>query len=264
MTTIHSLLVATDFSDDGKHAVRRAALLAHEHGASLHILHVLKPEGCRPLRDWFSRHKDIELKAAQALGALQRVSVEIQGAYGVIASVEVVVGDPYATLMKASERADLVVLGRRGRSRLEELLGGGAAERVLRTCKRPVLVVSLPAEKPYGRVLVPIDFTAACDAALGAAGLLRGRTESTLHVFHAIDTQREAVLRDADVPEHIIRETRMMEEAGTHVRMRRRAARVGLYGDSTRFALAYGPQRASPRPVQGWISSADVAPPVRQ
>jgi len=41
------------------------------------------------------------------------------------------------------------------------------------------------------------------------------------------------VLRDADVPEHIIRETRITEEAGTTARMRRRAARLGL--DSTRM-----------------------------
>lgn len=35
-----SILAATDFSIDGNNAVRRAALLAHEHGARLTLVHV--------------------------------------------------------------------------------------------------------------------------------------------------------------------------------------------------------------------------------
>lgn len=62
-----------------------------------------------------------------------------------------------------------------------------------------------------------------------------------MQVFHAINSQRDAVLRDADVPEHIIRETRLMEEAGTHARMLRKVAGLGLDCAPLSFALAYGP-----------------------
>ena len=60
MTPFNAILVATDFSIDGNNAVRRAALLAHQHGAGLHILHVLKEPACRPLREWFTPLADIE------------------------------------------------------------------------------------------------------------------------------------------------------------------------------------------------------------
>jgi hypothetical protein len=50
-----------------------------------------------------------------------------------------------------------------------------------------------------------------------------------MHVFHAIHSLRDAVLRDAGVPEHIIREAPLMEEAGTNARMRRKVAGLGLY-----------------------------------
>ena len=113
--------------------------------------------------------------------------------------------------MRASARADLVVLGRRGHSRLTGLRVGRTVDRMLRTCRLPVLVVKLPVERSYERILVPIDFTASSDAAIRVAA--RMQSEAGMQVFHAIHSQREAVLREADVPEHIISELRMMEEA---------------------------------------------------
>jgi nucleotide-binding universal stress UspA family protein len=244
MTPFTSILAATDFSDDGNNAVRRAALLAHQHGAQLRILHVLKAAGCKPLREWLASPTiDIDLKAAQARDALRRVAVEISGAYDVSASVMVEVGDPYAILMQASERADLVVLGQRGRARLEGLLVRGTVDRMLRTCRRPILVVKTAMEGSYRRVLVPIDFTASSETAMAvAAGM---PPDTGLHVFHAISSQRQAVLRDADVPEHIIRETRVTEEAGTNARMRRTVARLGLDSVRANFSIAHGPAARS-------------------
>lgn len=238
MTSFESLLVATDFSVDGNNAVRRAALLAHEHGTRLHILHVVKAAGCRLLRDWYSPTLDLDLRTAQARGALQRVAVEITAAYDVVPTIEVLVGDPLETLLRASERADLVVMGRCGRSRLGRLLVGRTTERLLRTCRRPVLVVRRPVEQSYRQLLVPIDFTASSDAAIRVAAHMR--QEARMQVFHAINSRRDAVLRDADVPERIIRETRLLEEAGTNARMRRQVAGLGLDCSPMNFALAYG------------------------
>lgn len=243
MTPFKSILVATDFSIAGTHAVRRAALLAHEHGARLDILHVLNAAGCQSLRDWFSPSADIDLKTAQARESLRRFAVEIAGKYDLSARVELRVGDVLETLMQASQRAELVVLGQRGHGRFGALLLGGTVDRMLRTCRRPVLVVKTPVEGPYRRVLVPVDLTACSDAAVEVAALMPHA--SGMHVFHAIDSRREAVLRDADVPAHIIRESRLMEEAGAEARMRRRVGRLGLDGTRVAFAVAHGPAARS-------------------
>ena len=239
MTSFTSILAATDFSVDGNNAVRRAALLAHELGAHLRILHVLSVTGYKPLRDWFPPTLDFDLKAAQARDALRRQAVEISGAYDLTASVEVAVGDPFEALMQASEHVDLVVLGQRRHGRLKGLLLGRTVDRMLRICRRPVLIVKTPVQGSYRRVLVPIDFTASSDAAIRVAE--RMRRETGMRVFHAINSKREAVLRDADVPEHVIRETRLMEEGAINARMRRRVARLGLDSTSMTYALAYGP-----------------------
>ena len=239
MTSFTSILAATDFSVDGNNAVRRAALLAHELGAHLRILHVLNVTGYKPLRDWFSPTLDFDLKAAQARDALRRLAVEISGAYDLTASVELAVGDPLARLMQASEHVDLVVLGQRGHGRLSGWLAGRTVDRMLRTCRCPVLVVKTAVQGSYRRVLVPIDFTASSDAAIRVADWMR--RETGMHLFHAINSRREAVLRDADVPQHIIRETRLMEEGAINARMRRKVARLGLDSTSMTYALAYGP-----------------------
>ena len=238
MTPFNSILAATDFSIDGNNAVRRAALLAHEHNARLKLVHVLDPDGCKPLRDWFSPSTDIDLKGAQARETLRRFAVEIAGRYDVASSVEVMVGEPLETLMQASERAELLIVGRRGHSRFKALLVGRTVDRLLSICRHPVLVVRTPVEGAYRRVLVAVDFTAPSDAAVQvAAGLAR---DGGMQVFHAIDSHREAVLRGTDVPKQVIHEARLRQEAGTIARMRRQAARLGLDRTRMGFVVAHG------------------------
>lgn len=236
MTSFTSILVATDFSIDGNNAVRRAALLAHRHGAHLKLVHALDPAGFKPLRDWFAPSTGIDLMAAQAWDSLRRFAVEIAGRYDVASTVEVVVGEPLQTLLQASEQAELLVVGRRGHSRLQAMFVGRTADRLLRTCRRPVLVVRSPAEGSYRRVLVPVDFTTHSEAAIQLAARLA--PGSGLQVFHAINAHREAVLRDCEVPEQVVRESRLRQEAGAVARMRRNAVRLGL--DSTQMGFAVG------------------------
>lgn len=238
MTSIMSLLVGTDFSVEGNNAVRRAALLAQQHGARLHILHVVNAAGYKPWRDWFCPPVGFDTLTAQAQRALQRMAVEVTATYSLTPTVEILVGDPFETLLQASDRADMVVLGRRDRSRLGGWLAGRAAERVIGNIERPVLVVRTPVKQPYRRVLVPMDFSASSDAAIRVAAQMR--REAILQVFHALSSHRETLLRDADVPEHIVRETRLMEEAGTSARMRRKVTGLGLDCTLMGFVLAYG------------------------
>lgn len=246
MTSLTSILAATDFSVDGNNAVRRAALLAYEHGARLHVLHVLRPDGCKPLREWFSPTIDLDLRGAQARAALRRVATEILGAYDVAASVEVVVGDPFATLLREAARFSLVVLGRRGHSRLDTLLIGRTADRMIRTCRPPVQVVRKGVEAPYRQVLMPVDFANGSDSVWQSAAALASQAQ--VQVFHATDGFREARLRRAAVDESIIHDLRAREESAACARMRRIAARLGL--NRAQWSFAAGPGPAAPAALE--------------
>lgn len=233
MKSFTSLLAATDFSIDGNNAVRRAALLAHEHGAYLKIAHVLEPAVCKLVRDWFTPAIGADLEAAQARETLRCLAMEIAGRYDVEVAVEVMVGDPLENLLLASQEFDLLVLGRRGHRRFPRLIVGRTVDRATRLRRGPVLVVKTPAEGPYRQVLVPVDFTVSSDAALGLAA--RVACIGGLHVFHAINSHGVAPLRGADVPEDVVRATLLRQEAGALARIRRAAAKVGL--DSTRLGV---------------------------
>lgn len=238
MNPITSILAGTDFSADSNNAVRRAALLAREHGARLYVVHVLRADGCKPLRDWFAPTTDMDLKAAQARETLRRIAVKLAGDHDVTATVEVMVGDPLAMLMQASRDVDLVVLGQQGHSRLETLLIGRTTDRMLRTSRRPVLVVKRAAVAGYRRPLATVDFTPSSDDALRfAAGLLR---RTPLHVFHATDTHVESMLRRADVAESTIRSVRASEEIAVHSRLRRSTEDLGLGDQPMAYSVGYG------------------------
>lgn len=239
MTLFRSILAATDFSVDGNNAVRRAALLARQHDARLSLLHVVNPAGFKPLRDWFRPSADIDLATARARAKLRRFAAEIAGQHDIGAKIEVRIGDVDAELLRASEDVDLLVLGERGKNPLKDLVIGKTADRLLRTCRTPLLVVKQAAQDPYRRVLVPIDFTPGSNAAIRSAASLA--TGVGVQLFHALSSTREAVLREADVPAAVIRESRAREEAGAGARMRRSVARLGLDSRSMSFALGRGP-----------------------
>lgn len=238
MTSIATILVATDFSPDGNNAVWRAALLARELDARLTLLHVADSAGFKPLRGWLLRPLDIDLQAAQARTALRQLAAEIARRHDVTAAVEVRVGDAHDELLAAGAQADLIVLGQRGRKPWKSLLIGGTVDRMLDASRTPLLVVKRTADAAYRRVLVPVDLTPHSDAAVQVgASVAPG---AGIEVFHAIDSTRDAVLREAGVKQTILREARARDEARIDARMRRSVARAGLDGRRVSFSLTYG------------------------
>jgi len=78
---------------------------------------------------------------------MRRFVAEIAGRYDVTTSVEVIVGGPLDTLMQESDGAALLVQGRQDHGRFKSPLVDGIADRMLGTCRRPVLVVKARVER---------------------------------------------------------------------------------------------------------------------
>jgi nucleotide-binding universal stress UspA family protein len=141
----HIILCPTDFSENSTVALRIARDLAQQNQATLIVLHVadtlgpeglgfveaetrLQPEG--HVADlWRELH---QLAPAEPDLTLRRLLRE---------------GDPAQVIEQVvrEESCDLVVLGTHGRTGLEHLLMGSIAERIIRRCPCPVLVVKYPA-----------------------------------------------------------------------------------------------------------------------
>jgi nucleotide-binding universal stress UspA family protein len=123
---VQTILHPTDHSDSSRAALRYAVALAHDYGARLVILHVVKtltPESVPPL----------ETDSGGASRPLGRVPIEY-----VLRQ-----GETVATILQtARERAcDLIVLGHHPSRSWARLFGPGRAERILRDAPCPVLVV---------------------------------------------------------------------------------------------------------------------------
>ncbi len=198
-----SLLVATDFSDNARQATYRAAALAAANGAQLELLHVMSRSSLDALREVFREHP-----AAQAAligdveSMLSEEAANVAAQAGVNTNSRVSIGNVLDDILAATANADMLVVGAHGLNPLRDALLGTTAERLLRKCKRPVLVVKRPPRGAYENVLVPVDFSAHSAAALNLA--VRVAPTAKVIVAHAFDVPFEGQLRLAEVSiEHI-------------------------------------------------------------
>jgi nucleotide-binding universal stress UspA family protein len=149
-------------------ATWRAALVARELGANLHILHPA------PQARVVSREQN----------ALRELADDIRQRTRLTITVEAVHGDVLGHAVAASRDAAMVVLPSTRANPLREWIMGTQAERLIRLCRSPVLVVKRPALLAYRRVLVPLDIEDHAVPLIAlAASLSRG---SRLEVLHAI------------------------------------------------------------------------------
>lgn len=208
MTTMKTLLAATDFSDDARHAVLRAALIAVEQRAQLEALHVMSGPSLNALREMFPSSSDAEAKLVDdAKHMLDELVADVAKKTGAAVTARVKVGHVLNEIISSSEQSDMLVLGARGMNPLRDMILGTTAERLLRKCMCPVLVAKCPPLGPYQRVIVPVDFSPYSVAALRMALLVAPMADITL--VHAFDVPFEGKLWLAGVAEEKIQEYRI-------------------------------------------------------
>jgi nucleotide-binding universal stress UspA family protein len=159
---IKHILVATDLTDRSERACERGIRRARERAATVDLLHVV--EGGLRAQVQERRRALAEEYLREWLASLP----ETEGP-GVRFSVET--GDPFSVILERAQdrNAVLIVLGEPGKKGLKDLFGGTTAERVVRHCDRPVLIIRQTAPGAYRRVLVAIDFSEGASRALDAA-----------------------------------------------------------------------------------------------
>ena len=157
------VLVATDFSEPARQALRYALEEAALHHARVTLLHVLPPHtrtdvyfitgapgpevgfdpavegrlGASPLPSPTVVRRDHDEEALTQLRDLMLGSFD--GAW----EVEVAAGHPAETIVRVAHerRADLIVMGTHGRTGLPHMLLGSVAEKVVQLAPCPVLTV---------------------------------------------------------------------------------------------------------------------------
>jgi universal stress protein E len=188
MEKIQRIVAATDFSARANRAVQRAVRLAMEHGAELHLLHVLP---IFPLETFKRLVVDTPLETEQMLynrinSMLQRLA-EALARSGMVVRHHVAIGRAHVEINRYAEshHADLIVLGDQGENFAQEFFLGTTVSKTLRKGQCPLLIVKQEPMDQYRHVLVPVDFSAPSRLALHMA--LKVAPQTPIQVLHVAE-----------------------------------------------------------------------------
>jgi nucleotide-binding universal stress UspA family protein len=176
------ILVGTDFSPESEIALAHAVRIARRLDARLLLAHagtLIEPTAAALAPESVALIEYQKIVAEHEVESRARLGELVSGvqAQGLVAEEHLIDGFADTALRDAAESldVDLVVIGTHGRTGLKRLLLGSVAERVVRLCRRHVMVarpVGLDAAAPgggYRRVLVPTDFTPLAERAFELA-----------------------------------------------------------------------------------------------
>lgn len=228
MNSLTHILAPTDFSGPSRHAAERAARLAREHGARLHLLHVVHAGALERLRALLGADTGVEPELIlDANRQLEALAAELGGAHGPGIEISLRNGSVLTEVDAQADAigAELVVLGARGAG-FRRIALGTTAERLLRTTRRPLLVVKQKAHEPYRRVLVPVDFSASSVATITLAR--RVAPGASVVLLHAYEVPFETRMRMAGVDTQRIEQYRAQAKQSAHQRLHEAAAAAGL------------------------------------
>ncbi len=198
---IRRVLVPIDFSQPSRDALEFALPLLKGFGAELHLAHVVPPDSpLSGLADLPLVVPEIEIGRrvkTHLKDATRKFSVHLRRG-----NIHALKGRPFEEICRLAReiKIDLIITATRGLTGLKHLTLGSTAERVVRYSPCPVLVVrsrngksrkgrSGRSRTPFGRILVPIDFSDCSEKGLLYAINFARRFKSKLVLLHSIALQ---------------------------------------------------------------------------
>lgn len=213
-----TLLAAIDLEQGSSLVVNRAVHLAIQLKAKLHLVHVVDDALTlyEPMVEISVRHR---LKQA-AETALASFFSQLPDELKARSSYHVILGKPHQALAKqvSQSQADLLIVGRHHIEPLRDLFVGTTAERLLRHCDIPLLMVTADSSEPYKNVVAATDFSRSSHHALQAALWLA--SGSNIQLVHVCDPPFMGFVRyDQDDLDALLveKESRVQQEVITEI-----------------------------------------------
>jgi universal stress protein E len=238
---LQRILCATDLSARSTAALRRAGSLARQTGARLTLLHVVdarQPERVARMR---ANRAYIELLS------------QADRAFGSAAGfIDVVVrrGNVLEIIATSAREwdADLIVVAAPKSRRLESIVGT-TAERLVRTAKRPVLVVRREVQGGYRDVAIAADLSSASLPLIRTAVRLGALERASATVVHAVHPSYDGMMKTAGLDESTIGLYKRTSQEHARQRLQTMIADAGLPFESTRTIVRSEPPAAAIRAV---------------
>lgn len=192
-STVETILVATDFSEDAAAALDWAATVARERGARIVLAHSAMitapaaPEFIRLDGRFYGEMRAIAKKRLDDLAEGFRKA-------GLPVEAELLAEPVVASILSLAERcsADVIVAGTRGLTGWKRLVLGSVAARLIRHAQCPVVTLhsaDAKRHRPVRKILIATDFSEDAALAADAAARVLGEGGSDrklvlLHVYH--------------------------------------------------------------------------------
>jgi nucleotide-binding universal stress UspA family protein len=148
MQDVKTILAAIDFSPYSSQVLRLAVNLARMLQARFVVVNVINRRDVDAMEmvqrtyPGLTVSKFIQDATAERLQLIEKMLLE-EGAESLDVKKRVTVGVPFKEILKAAaeEKADLLVMGSKGRGNLADALFGSTAEKVFRRCPIPLVSV---------------------------------------------------------------------------------------------------------------------------
>jgi nucleotide-binding universal stress UspA family protein len=187
---IKKILWPTDFSDEAKEAFLYASAFAEIFKAKIVALHVI-PDISPALYDAALVVKgELAKRVAFVKKETQKKFDSLMKAKNMEFKTLIKEGNAAKKIIETAgeENVDLIVLGRRGLSAVEELFIGSVANQVLRNSPVPLLLTKKKSGKPrFKKILVPTDFSGQEEAERDFAWKLAKGFDSRLTLLHVLE-----------------------------------------------------------------------------
>lgn len=229
MSSLRTIVTATDFSAASRHAAQRAAMLARASGAAMTLVHTVVGSALDDLRRWLADDsRAAGALEADALRRLQDMATELGRPHGIDVQTQLTIGHPVEQVIRHAEDvdADLLVTGTRGAGFFRGVVVGSTAERIAKRSSRPVLMVRQLPHEAYRRILVPVDFSDWSRPTIELA--LRLAPQATLVLMHAVELPFEGKMRLAGVAEDVVARYQDAARREAQQRLGQLAADAGL------------------------------------
>ena len=189
MAKYRKILAAFDGSDSARNALRQAIELARTERSWIKLLAVVPDyEGDAELVGV----DEIREVIKGPIKALLDEALEMIRAAGLPVLSDIDQGEAYHKIVDVSEdeSCDLIVMGRKGRHRIEKMLMGSVTSQVVSTSSRDVLIVPHDATLKWDRILYALDGTSHPSAMEKVLEFARSY-DSQLHVVSVVDMYPE-------------------------------------------------------------------------
>ncbi|MBI5739572.1 MAG: universal stress protein [Nitrospirae bacterium] len=212
MSKYRKILVAVDGSESGKNAFRQACRIARDDKSWITVITAMPvfPDQFDVLSTKEKATRALLEEGEKILTEIIRVAKEED----TIIRPALKEGSPFEMILETAEEGnyDLIVMGRRGKSRIEKTLVGNVAAGVIVHSRRDVLVVPKDAELGWGNILLPTDGSKYSGFAAEKAMEIATSYGGKITVVSVVDVTDEFSAQAPEAVEELIRKAHAFTE----------------------------------------------------